>query len=60
MKRVELCLPFQGMLLCILFKVQSHNEECILPATDVVSAVDLTASAAAHSPNNQTARSTMK
>jgi len=30
MRRVELCLPFQGMLICILSKVQSNNEERIL------------------------------
>ena len=54
MGRVELCLPFQGMPLCILSKVQSRNEEHILPTTDVISAFALTASTAAHSPNNQT------
>ncbi len=42
------------MLLCILSKVQSRNEEYILPGTGVVPSVELTASAAAHSPNNQT------
>jgi hypothetical protein len=60
MRRVELCLPFQGMLLCILSKVQSRNGEHILPTTDVVSAFDLTASTAAHSLNNQTARSSRR
>ena len=30
MRRTELCLPFHGMLLCILSKVQSRNEEFIL------------------------------
>ena len=30
MRRNELCLPFEGMLLCILSKVQSRNEEYIL------------------------------
>ena len=30
MRIVELCLPFQGMLLCILSMMQSRNEECIL------------------------------
>ena len=30
MTRAELCLPFQGMLLCKLSKVHSRNEECIL------------------------------
>ena len=60
MRRVELCLPFQGMLLCILSKVQSCNEEWILSATGVVPSVELTASTAAHSPNNQTARSSRR
>ena len=30
MTRVELCLPFQGMLLCTTSMMQSRNEECIL------------------------------
>jgi hypothetical protein len=48
MGRAELCLPFQGTLLCKLSKVQFRNKECILSATGVVSSVELTASAAAH------------
>jgi hypothetical protein len=30
MRRAEICLPFQGMLLCILSLMQSRNEECII------------------------------
>jgi hypothetical protein len=60
MRRVELCLPFDGMLLCILSKVHSYNGECIHSATGVVPSIELTASAAAHSPNNQTARSSRR